>query len=41
LLDERFARSDVQSLLPKHWFPHEVVYTNDQLQETLSDFWAE
>jgi len=39
LMDERFARKDVQSLLPQHWFPHEVVHTNKQLAQSLHDFW--
>ncbi|SJZ43868.1 Rad3-related DNA helicase [Pilibacter termitis] len=39
LIDERFARRDVQELFPQHWFPHEVVGTPERLREVLEEFW--
>ena len=39
LLDERFARKEEQKLLPAHWFPHEVVYSQEQLKSSLEVFW--
>ncbi|MDR2834394.1 MAG: ATP-dependent DNA helicase, partial [Streptococcaceae bacterium] len=39
LLDERFARVDVQQLFPAHWFPHEVIYSTQQLAQSLEKFW--
>ena len=41
LLDERFTSRHYNSLFPKEWDHHAVVYQNKDLYQYLEDFWSE
>jgi DNA excision repair protein ERCC-2 len=40
LLEDRFANSSYQKLIPEHWKPLQQIINKDHLKEQLGSFWA-